>query len=53
MKELWNMQRLTSAIYEILPNAVFDVDDSGEIIVCTGYTIISSDMHIAPIKEDL
>ena len=53
MKELWHMNSLVDVIIEILPNAIFDTDSSGEIIIATGYKIASSDSHIVPVGKEV
>lgn len=52
VNELWSIDALMSAVLEIMPNAIFDTDASGEIIISTGWTVISSTDDIAPIKGE-
>lgn len=43
-------QWFLSELYKILPEAVLDEDNEGQVIIYTGLRMISSDGHLAPWK---
>lgn len=50
-KQIGNLSDLVRQIYKLLPDAVFDEDLDGEIVIHTRMKVISSDEQIAPIGE--